>query len=68
MIATLFAWRRAAPTAWSARKGDEPTKARGEPAQRGADDEDAEPIDVEQLATPRVGEAADGHHGGDQDE
>ncbi len=49
-------------------EADEPSEIRREPTQRGTDDEDAESVDIEELATPHVGEAADGHHGGNEDE
>ncbi len=49
-------------------EADEPSEAGGESAQRGAEDEDAEPVDVEELAPPHVGEPADGHHGRHQHE
>ena len=41
---------------------------RREAAQDGSEGEDDEAVDVEQLATPHVGEASDGGHGGDQDQ
>ena len=45
---------------------NEDTECRGDAAERGADHEDGKPVDVEELATPHVGEAADCRHGGYQ--
>ena len=54
--------------AWSARNPMSHPRSGASPHSAGADDEDGEPVDVEELAAPHIGEAPDGHHGGDEDE
>ena len=68
MMATLLAWRSAAPTAWRARNPIRAPEARGQAAQGRADDEDPEAVDVEELAAPHVGEAPDRGHRRHQDQ
>ena len=68
MMATLLACSRAAPTAWSARNPISAPEVRSQSAQRRADDEDAEAVDVEELVPPHVGEPTDGGHRGHQDQ
>ncbi len=62
MMARLLACSMAAPTAWSARNPHRAARLGGHTAQDRGDHEEDEPVDVEQLAAPHVGDPA---HGGD---
>ena len=66
MMARLLACSMAAPTAWRARKTHSAPRLGSQAAQRRGDDEDHEAVDVEELAAPHVGEAADRGDGGHQ--